>query len=100
MNEGMVLIVGGLLACASLGVRWGVQREHAVAVKRADDFWPWLAYCLSIIGLTCSVLMFVSFALAIVVPEQVELFSGPIVAVSAGFLIGFFIDQRNARKKQ
>ena len=100
MNEGMVLIVGGLLACASLGMRWGVQRDHIIGVRKEDDFWPWLAYCLSIVGLTCSVLMFISFALALVIPEHVGRFSGPIVALSAGFIIGFLIDQRNARKKQ
>lgn len=100
MNDGIVLIVGGLLACASLGMRWGVRNEQSVVGKKVQDFWPWLAYCLSIVGLTCSVLMFVSYALALLVPEQVEFFSGPIVALSAGFLVGFFIDQRNARKKQ
>ena len=99
MNVGMGLILGGLLALASLSVRWEVQRERRRTGNKGQHFWLWTAHCLSLTGLICSALMIASFALYLIVPEAAQRFGVPAVAMSAGLLIGFLGDRRNVGKK-
>ena len=99
MNVGMGLILGGLLALASLSVYWEVQRERRRVGNQGQHFWLWASHCLSLTGAICSALMIASFALSIFVPEVAQRFGVPAVAMSAGLLIGFLGDRRNMRKK-
>ena len=99
MNEGLVLIIAGLLAIASLSVQWNVRKERQLTGDKGQHFWLWLAHSLSLTGLTCSVLMIASLALYIVLPEIAQQISGPMVAMSAGIWFGFLGDRSNARKK-
>ena len=70
-----------------------MQNDHG------QSFWLWMAHCLSMTGLICSSLMIATLALYFVLPDTAQRFGAPVVAMSAGLLIGFLGDRRNARKK-
>lgn len=88
-----IIVVGGLLASASLILMWGVRKD-----LKAD--WAWLANSLSIIGMFCTTLILIGCVLVQFMPNAFNLLSKPMLALTAGFAIGLILDQRKAQKKQ
>ncbi|MBC8076648.1 MAG: hypothetical protein H7Y32_11290 [Chloroflexales bacterium] len=94
MDFAMVVLASALLTVASLFVYWEVRRERKRTGDTGQHFWLWLAYSLSITGLTCGVLMLLSVALFMVLPDVAMRYSGAVVAMSVGIWFGFLGDRR------
>lgn len=88
-----IIVVGGLLACASLSLLWGVRKD-----KKAP--WAWLANSLAITGVFSTTLIWIGCAMVHLLPSAIDLLSGPMLALTAGFAIGLILDQRKAHKNQ
>lgn len=88
-----MIVVGGLLASASLILMWGLRKDLKAP-------WAWLANSLAVTGLFCSTLIWIGCVLVHVMPNAFNLLSKPMLALTAGFAIGLILDQRKAQKKQ
>lgn len=99
MNFAMVVLASALLTTASLFVYRETRRERQRTGDAGQHFWLWLAYSLSITGLTCGVLMLMSVALFMVLPEVAMRYSGSVVAMSVGIWFGFLGGRRQQSRK-
>lgn len=88
-----IIVVGGLLACASLALMGGVRKDPKAP-------WAWLANSLAITGMFSTTLIWIGCALVHFLPTAIDLITGPMLALTAGFAIGLILDQRKAHKKQ
>ncbi len=100
MNLGFVILTSTLLTFASLFVYLEVRRERRRTGDTGQHFWLWLSYSLSITGLTCGILMLLSIALFMVLPDVAMRYSGSVVAMSVGIWFGFLGGRRQATSQK